>query len=202
MKVKYVRWSSTGQSPDRQLLDEGKYDKIYKEQVSGCVAMRDRLEGQRLLTDIEAGKIKHLHMDEISRAGRGVIDTLSTLELCDKHRVNVVVENLGLHSIVDDKPNPIFKLISSIIATIADQERDCISERLEAGRVAAKRRGVKFGRKVGSSESKSEFLLKPAVKTIIKKLKENKFSIRDIANSTKSSTKLVMKVKKMISESE
>jgi DNA invertase Pin-like site-specific DNA recombinase len=200
MRVKYVRWSSIGQSPDRQLLDANKYDKIYMEQVSGCVAMRERLEGQRLLADIEAGKVTHLHMDEISRAGRGIIDTLSTLELCDKYGVNVVVENLGLQSIVDDKPNPIFKLISSIIATIADQERECIAERLDAGRVAARRRGVVFGRKIGSSESKSEFLSKPAVKAIMKRLKENKMSIRDIANSTKSSTKLVMKVKKMMSE--
>lgn len=200
MRVKYVRYSSIGQSPERQLLDKSKFDKIYVEQVSGCVAMRDRLEGQRLLADIESGKIQHLHMDEISRVGRGIIDTLSTLELCEKHGVNVVVENLGLQSIVDNKPNPIFKLVSSIIATIASQERDCIAERLDAGRVAARRRGVKFGRKIGSSESLSEFMNKPNVKLIIKKLQSGHLSIRQIAEKTETSTRLVMKVKKLINE--
>lgn len=200
MRVKYVRYSSVGQSPERQLLDSKKYDKIYIEQVSGCVAMRDRLEGQRLLADIEAGKIRHLHMDEISRVGRGIIDTLSTLELCDKHSVNVIVENLGLQSIVDNKPNPIFKLVSSIIATIAAQERDCIAERLDAGRVAARRRGVKFGRKIGSNESMSEFMKKPSVKLILKYLQSGHLSIRQIAEKTETSTRLVMKVKKLKNE--
>lgn len=200
MRVKYVRWSSVGQIPDRQLLDIQKFDKIYQEQVSGCVAMRDRLEGKRLLTDIEAGKINHLHLEEISRAGRDLLDTLSTLEICEKHGVNVVIENLGLQSITNDSPNPVFKLVSSIIVSIATEERKCIAQRLDSGRIAARRRGVKFGRKVGSTESKSEFFSKPDVKEVIKWLKIEKMSVRKIAEVTKTSTKLVMKVKKLLNE--
>lgn len=201
MRVKYVRWSSTGQIPDRQLLDsDNKYDKIYQEQVSGCVSMKDRVEGKRLLTDIEAGKIKDCHFEEVSRAGRDLLDTLSTLQLCERYGVNVVIENLGLQSIVDNKPNPIFKLVSSIIISIAAEERNCIAQRLDSGRIAARRRGVKFGRKIGSSESKSEFLNKLNVKMVVKKLNEGHLTIRQIAEKTNTSTRLVMKVKKLLNE--
>ena len=30
MRVKYIRWSSVGQSADRQLLNENYFDKIYQ----------------------------------------------------------------------------------------------------------------------------------------------------------------------------
>lgn len=198
MKVKYVRYSSVGQTPDRQLINARDYDKIYVEQVSGCIPFAERIEGARLLADIQSGKVSTLCVEEISRCGRGVIDTLSTLQFCEKHNVNVVIENMGLCSRIENKPNPVFALVSSIIATIAAQERLCVAERMDAGRVAARMRGVTFGRKTNSCESRTAFLAKPNSKNILKYLQKENYTIREIAALTSTSTKLVMKVKKLI----
>lgn len=200
MKVKYVRYSSIGQKADRQLIDvqSKQYDKVYIEQVSGCVPFQDRMEGSRLLADVTTGKVKQLHIDEISRLGRNTIDTLKTIQFLEENKVKLTVENLGLSSHLEDGSiNPIFKLISTIIATIAEQERECIAERLDAGRIAARTKGVKFGRKTGSTESTKEFLNKPNCKQILKLLAKNKYTIRDISKQLDCSVNLVLKVKKL-----
>jgi DNA invertase Pin-like site-specific DNA recombinase len=196
LKVKYVRYSAEHQKADRQLLKSGEFDKIYMEQVSGCVPMNDRLEGARLMGDIKAGKVRELHINEISRIGRNVIDTMQSLQVCKEHFVNVVVENMGLQSIIDGKPNPVFEIISGVIAVIAQQERECMLERLEQGRIAARNKGTQFGRTRGSVESDKEFYTKPKVIQILKYLEKGEHTIREMALLSESSTFLVQKVLK------
>ena len=196
LKVKYVRYSAEHQKADRQLLKSGDFDKIYMEQVSGCVPMNDRLEGARLMGDIKAGKVRELHINEISRIGRNVIDTMQSLQVCKEHCVNVVVENMGLQSIIDGKPNPVFEIISGVIAVIAQQERECMLERLEQGRIAARNKGTQFGRTRGSVESDKEFYTKSKVIQILKYLEKGEHTIREMALLSESSTFLVQKVLK------
>ena len=123
-KVKYVRWSSIQQNGNRQLLNESDYDRIYSEQVSGSVHMEKRKEGGRLLADIKAGKVRELCVEEVSRLGRDTIDCMKTLKLCEAMGVNVVIENMGLNSIVDKKPNP---------CPISCKKTDCRSYSLARG---------------------------------------------------------------------
>ena len=78
MRVKYIRWSSVGQSADRQLLNENYFDKIYQEQVSGSIQFEKRMEGGRLLADIKTGKVKEVYVEEISRIGRDSLDCMKT----------------------------------------------------------------------------------------------------------------------------
>jgi len=196
LKVKYVRYSAEHQKADRQLLASGQFDKIYMEQVSGCVPMNDRLEGARLMGDIKAGFVYELHINEISRIGRNVIDTMQSLQICKEHSVNVVVENMGLQSFIDGKPNPVFEIISGVIAVIAQQERECMLERLEQGRIAARNKGTQFGRTKGSVETEKEFYTKPKVIQILKYLEKGEHTIREIALLSESSTFLVQKVLK------
>jgi DNA invertase Pin-like site-specific DNA recombinase len=200
MIVKYIRYSSVSQKADRQLISENKYDKIYIEQASGTIPFAERKEGARIIADIVNGKITTLCVEEASRIGRSTIDALSTIKLCEEYGVNLVIENLGLSSVVDGKPNPIFRLVSTIISSIAESERESIAERLDAGRVAARMRGVKFGRKEGAVENKNTFMNKPSVKEISKLLTRGGYTIREIAKLTDTSTKLVMKVKRVIME--
>lgn len=198
MIVKYIRYSSVTQKADRQLLSETKYDKIYIEQISGTIPFAERKEGARIIADIVNGKITTLCVEEASRIGRSTIDALSTIKFCEEYGVNLVIENLGLSSIVDGKPNPIFRLVSTIISSISESERESIAERLDSGRVAARMRGVKFGRKEGAVETKSTFMNKPSVKEISKLVTRGGYTIREIAKLTDSSTKLVMKVKRVV----
>ena len=149
---------------------------------------------------IEEGKVTDLYVEEFSRLGRNAFDTLTTLKICEEHVVNVHIQNMNLDSIIDGKPNPIFKLFSHIVSVIAEQERELIRERTEAGKVAARNNGVVFGRKTGSNERKVDFLKKENNKLILKYLTEGKTTIREIAKITDASTATIMKVKKVAIE--
>jgi DNA invertase Pin-like site-specific DNA recombinase len=107
---------------------------------------------------------------------------------------------MNLVSIIDGKPNPLFKLFSHIVSVIAEQEKELIRERTEMGKIAARQKGVKFGRKAGSNERKIDFLNKENNKLILKYLKEGRTTIREIAKITDASTATVCKVKKVAIE--
>ncbi len=200
MKVKYIRWSTLNQSGSRQLLDNREYDLILQEQISGSIAFAKRPKGMEVLRLIESGKVTDLYVEEFSRLGRNAFDTLSTLKLCEEHGVNVHIQNMNLDSIVDGKPNPIFKLFSHIVSVIAEQEKELIRERTEMGKIAARQKGVVFGRKSGSNERKVDFLNKENNKKILSYLNEGRTTIREIAKITDASTATVMKVKKVAKE--
>jgi DNA invertase Pin-like site-specific DNA recombinase len=200
MKVKYIRWSTLSQSGSRQSLDNREYDLIAQEQISGSISFAKRPQGAAVLKLIEANKVADLYVEEFSRLGRNAFDTLSTLKTCEEYGVNVHILNMNLDSIVDGKPNPIFKLFSHIVSVIAEQEKELIRERTEAGKVAARNNGVVFGRKAGSNERKVDFLNKENNKLILKYLSEDRMTIREIAKLTDASTATVMKVKKVAIE--
>lgn len=197
MKVKYIRWSTLGQSGARQLLDNNKYDLILQEQISGSIAFAKRPKGAELLKLIDAGKVTDIFVEEFSRLGRNAFDTLSTLNICEQHEVVVHIQNMNLVSRIDGKPNPIFKMFSYIVSVIAEQEKELIKERTEMGKTAARNNGVVFGRKPGSNERKVDFLNKENNKLILKYLVEGHTTVREIAKLTDSSTATVMKVKRI-----
>ena len=200
MKIKYIRWSTLSQSGSRQLLDNREYDQIFQEQISGSIAFSKRPQGAIVLKKIEADKVTDLYVEEFSRLGRNAFDTLTTLKACEEHNVNVHIQNMNLDSIVDGKPNPIFKLFSHIVSVIAEQEKELIKERTEMGKVAARNNGVVFGRKPGSNERKVDFLNKENNKLILRYLNEGNTTIREIAKITDASTATVCKVKKVAIE--
>jgi DNA invertase Pin-like site-specific DNA recombinase len=199
MRVKYIRWSSVGQSADRQLLNENYFDKIYQEQVSGSIQFEKRMEGGRLLADIKTGKVKEVYVEEISRIGRDSLDCMKTLKVCEENKVNVVVENMGISSLIDGKPNSVFKIITGILSTMAENEKQNIRERTTQGKIAARNRGVVFGKPVGYRESMNKFMAKPKVKEIYKLLTGNKkLTIDEIVRLSNTSLNLVYKVKGVI----
>jgi DNA invertase Pin-like site-specific DNA recombinase len=197
MTVKYIRWSTLGQSGARQLMDNNKYDLILQEQISGSIAFAKRPKGAELLKLIDAGKVSDIYVEEFSRLGRNAFDTLSTLNICEQHEVVVHIQNMNLDSRIDGKPNPIFKMFSYIVSVIAEQEKELIKERTEMGKIAARQKGVVFGRKTGSNERKVDFLNKENNKLILKYLVEGHTTVREIAKLTDSSTATVMKVKRV-----
>ena len=119
MKVKYIRWSTLGQSAARQLIDQRKYDLILQEQISGSIAFAKRPKGAELLKLIDTGKVKELSVEEFSRLGRNAFDTLTTLNVCEQRAVTVHILNMSLSSHIEGKANPIFKMFSYIVSVIA-----------------------------------------------------------------------------------
>jgi len=182
------------------LLDLQDFDLVLQEQISGSVAFAKRPKGQEVLKMVKAGKVTDLFVEEFSRLGRNAYDTLTTLQICEENNVNVHIQNMSVSSRVNEKANPLFKMFSHIFSVIAEQEREQIKERTEMGKVAARQKGVVFGRKQGSNERKVDFLGKDGSKKILKYLSTGEYTIREISKLTETSTATVMKVKNIALE--
>ena len=108
----------------------------------------------------------------------------------------MVVRGMGnLQSMVNGKKNPIWNLITSVMSSLYELERDNILERTEMGRKMYVMNGGKLGRKVGSVEGRDSFLQKDRTKKIFNLLEKGK-SVRDISGRLGVSTKTVVKVRK------
>jgi DNA invertase Pin-like site-specific DNA recombinase len=200
MKIKYNRTSTINQTGERYKLDEDGYDlTLFDKGVSGKVPFKEREKGKVLVELIEKGEVDTIVVEEISRIGRNFSDCLSTLQWLEEKGVNVVVRGMGnLQSQVDGKKNPIWNLITSVMSSLYELEREQIKERTEMGRKMYVINGGKLGRRTGSIENIQSFLQKPKVKQIQSLLEKGK-SVRDICGRLEVSPTTVVKVKKSLS---
>ena len=199
MKVKYNRTSTIQQEGERFKLDKDNYDlTIFDKGVSGKIPFSEREGGIKLTNLVNEGKVKEVVVEELSRLGRNTIDTLTTLKSFEEKGINVVVRGMGnLQSMIDGKKNPIWNLITSVMSSLYELERENILERTEMGRKMYVMNGGKLGRKVGSVENRKEFLQKDKTKKIVSLLEKGK-SVRDISSRLGVSTKTIVKVRKYV----
>lgn len=200
MKIKYNRTSTLNQTGERYKLDEDGYDlTLFDKGVSGKVPFKEREKGRVLVELIEKGEVDTIVVEELSRLGRNTVDVLTTLQWLEEKGVNVVVRGMGnLQSQVDGKKNPIWNLITSVMSSLYELEREQIKERTEMGRKMYVINGGKLGRRTGSNENIQSFLQKPKVKQIQSLLEKGK-SVRDICGRLEVSPTTVVKVKKSLS---
>ena len=199
MKVKYNRVSTISQTGDRFGTDTESYDLTLLDKVSGSVSFRDREKGKEIIRLVEEGFLKELVVEEFSRLGRNTGDVISTLEYLDSIGVNVRVRNVGLESRPNGKKNPIWKMISSVMSSLYEMEKENILERTRSGRVMAIQRGVKMGRPRGTQENVKRFLNKPK-NVEIQKLLRRGLLYSEIQKVVECSPKTISKVKKLMSE--
>jgi len=199
MRVKYNRTSTIQQEGERFKLDKYNYDlTIFDKGVSGKIPFSERVGGIKLNKLVDEGKVREVVVEELSRLGRNTIDTLTTLKSFEEKGINVVVRGMGnLQSMIDGKKNPIWNLITSVMSSLYELERENILERTEMGRKMYVMNGGKLGRKVGSVENRKEFLQKDRTKKIISLLDKGK-SVRDISSRLGVSTKTIVKVRKYV----
>ena len=197
MKVKYNRTSTIQQEGKRFDLDKNEYDlTLFDKGVSGKIPFSERTEGNKLTQLVNEGKVSEVVVEELSRLGRNTIDTLTTLKFFEDNGVNVVVKSMGnLQSMVNGKKNPIWNLITSVMSSLYELERENILERTEMGRKMYVMNGGKLGRKVGTTENRSDFLKKEKTQKILSLLEKGK-SVRDISGRLGVSTSTVVKVRK------
>lgn len=199
MRIKYNRTSTINQEGERFKLDTDNYDLIlFDKGVSGKVPFNQREKGRQLIELIEKGKVQELVVEELSRLGRNTIDVISTLHWLEEKGVNVVVRGMGnLQSRVDGKKNPIWNLITSVMSSLYELEREQILERTKMGRKMYVMNGGKLGRPTGTQENSKSFLDKPKSKQIQSLLEKGK-SVRDISGRLGVSPKTVVKVRKLL----
>ena len=199
MRVKYNRVSTISQTGDRFGTDTESYDLTLLDKVSGSVSFRDREKGKEIIRLVEEGLLKELVVEEFSRLGRNTGDVISTLEYLDSMGVNVRVRNVGLESRPNGKKNPIWKMISSVMSSLYEMEKENILERTRSGRVMAIQRGVKMGRPRGTQENVKRFLNKPK-NVEIQKLLRRGLLYSEIQKVVECSPKTISKVKKLVKE--
>ena len=191
--AKYIRTSTSLQNTSRQETTE---HKMYVDKISGSVPFNERPNAIRSLNDVRAGKITSVYVESVDRLGRNGYDVATTINTLTSMNVEIVIVNLNLHSIIDRKPNPMFSLITSILGSIAEQERLSILERQKFGIEKAKRENRYSGRVKGTIEDKQTFLSKYN-KAHLELIQDKNYSIRKLATITNLSTKTIQKIRKI-----
>lgn len=158
--------------------------RIVTEKISGSVPASKRPEFIRLLDRLEPGDV--LVVTKLDRLGRNTIDVCSTVKKLADRRIRITCLALGN----TDLTSPAGKMILTILASIAEFEKDLLKERTAAGLERAKKQGTKLGRRPSfSPEKKSE---------ITRKISEGN-SISAIAREYKTSRQTVLRIKNSVS---
>lgn len=147
----YCRVSTGDQSCERQERDlrafaeRGGFEivAIFRETASGNVDSRS--ERKKVMNLARDRQIEAVLVTELTRWGRSTTDLLHTLQELEACGVSVIAQT-GLQF---DLRSPQGKLFASLMAALAEFERDLLRERIRSGISAAQERGVKFGRQEG-----------------------------------------------------
>jgi DNA invertase Pin-like site-specific DNA recombinase len=151
----YCRVSTDDQCCERQERDLKAFARrsghkivaVFKETASG--ADNDRPERKEVMALARAREIEAILVTELSRWGRSTQDLVQTLDDLHGWKVSVLAQN-GLSF---DLSTSTGKLTRTIMAGLAEFERDLIRDRVKSGLAAARVRGVKLGRQHGQRPS-------------------------------------------------
>ena len=116
---------------------------IYKETASGVKL--DRAERQKVMNRAQRREIDVVLVTELSRWGRSTTDLLATLRELEARRVSLV----ALNGMAFDLSTPHGRMMATVLAGLAEFERELIQERIRSGLAAAKTRGQRLGRQPG-----------------------------------------------------
>ena len=137
----YARVSTGEQSLDRQKdeLTAAGAEMVYEEVGSGKKGAV-RPQWDELLRSLRRGDT--LVVTELSRLGRSTSQLSQLADDLSDRGISLRILNLGI-----DTGTPSGKLVYSIIAAVAEMERDLLIERTNSGLAASRARGRKGGRK-------------------------------------------------------
>ena len=145
----YGRVSTNQQSLDIQIASlkaQGVEDhRIFTDKATGSNTDRSGLDSLRV--KVESGDI--IIVKKLDRLGRDTADMIALINEFDSAGVKIRFIENGISTEGTEG-----KLIITILAAVAQAERERILERTNEGRQAAKSNGVKFGRKPSIDESR------------------------------------------------
>jgi DNA invertase Pin-like site-specific DNA recombinase len=141
MKYGYARVSTDGQSVAAQVaqLRKAGAATVFRETASG--ARTDRAQLRKALASLDLGDVFMVtRLDRLARSTRDLLNTLNT----------ITERKAGFRSLGDawaDTTTPHGRLMVTVLAGLAEFERELIRARTGEGRARAIARGVKMGRK-------------------------------------------------------
>ena len=106
-------------------------DKVYTEVVSGGVEFRKRPIFQKVLSELKSGS--KLVVSRLDRLSRKVIDTLKLVDDFKREHKEICITDIGnIHK------DGVSKVFVTILASLAEIERENISQRIKASKKIAK----------------------------------------------------------------
>ena len=141
----YGRVSTKEQTTENQKLDieRAGYAVEYwyaDEGVSGKVSASQRPQFKALLSQIRSGEC--LVVTKLDRLGRDAQDVGATIKALAARKIEVIVLQLGKL----DLTSAAGKLMLTMLAAVAEMERDLLVERTQSGLARAKAAGMVLGR--------------------------------------------------------
>src|SRR4051812_21598703 len=94
---------------------------------------------------VQRGEVDAVLVTELPRLGRSTTDLLATLRELEARRVSLI----ALNGMAFDISTPHGRMMATVLAGIAEFERELIQERIRSGIAAAKARGQRLGRQPG-----------------------------------------------------
>ena len=158
---------------------------LYKETGSGARA--DRVERRKVIALAQRRELDAVLVTELSRWGRSTIDLLHTLEDLQAWRVSVI----ALNGLAFDLSTAAGRMMATVIAGVAQFERELIQERIKSGMAAARARGRKLGRQPGQRPKSDRLAAK-----VIRMVEEEKLSYRIVAKRLDLSKNTVLEIMK------
>jgi DNA invertase Pin-like site-specific DNA recombinase len=152
--IGYARVSTQDQHLTGQLeaLKTAGASTVYREKVSGVRADRPQLAA--LMAALKPGDV--VVVTKLDRLGRSTRELLELIERISK--AGAAFRSLG--DPLWDTSSPQGRLLSTLLAAIAEFERELIRERTGEGRKRAMANGVKFGRKPKLSDYQRQEAIK------------------------------------------
>lgn len=155
----YARVSTSQQSLELQikaLTGQGvKSSRIFSDKITGSTLERKGLDLLRV--KVEEGDL--ILVTKLDRLGRDTADMIQLIKEFDDLGVPVRFLSDGITT-----EGAMGKMVVTILSAVAEAERQRILERTNEGRVDAKARGVKFGRKRSVDRNKLIQLHKQGVR--------------------------------------
>jgi len=136
----YGRVSTKEQNVEQQLAELERHKPDYKVSEVFTGTTTDRPKFKRLIGDLNAGDT--LVVREVSRLGRKTSEVLELVDDLKGRDVKLVIDNLDL-----DITSPAGKLVFTMLAGLAEMEREQMLERQAIGIQRAKAEGKYQGRK-------------------------------------------------------
>ena len=160
-----VSSSTDRQNTKRQIEDLTNYAsrnnievvKVFSEKISGATKNTERKVLNECLAFAEANEIRLILCSEGSRVGRSTWEVLETIKRCIDLGIDIYLQKENIHTLREDgSTDPMMCVYISCLSMANEFERENIKFRLNSGRKLAIEKGVKMGRKVGSTKTKDQ----------------------------------------------
>ena len=195
-----VRVSSSLQETDRQVSELTTYAKskgyniveVLREKISGTADQDEREGLNQALELARTGKIKKVLVHEVSRIARRNSIAHKFVETLEDYGVSLYWAAQSIETLLPSgRRNPAAGIMLALMAEMARNELEVLKMRVRSGIEEARRKGVKLGRPVGTTED----LLKKH-QDIVRNLKNGQ-SVRNTGKITGKGFSTVQRVKKV-----